>query len=215
MYSDLGIACCVVRNGTFLKKAPVASAVFAIFCVLSLSSESSAQEVEKRSQIGPWSVYCLTRTPNPKVQDCSVVGSFVADAGPDAWLKLAFAFDPSPFGVTMTIKTPHLDYFSRGISLSADNKQLGRAYIEKCTESFCQTTVHADARLLNGLATSKTATFEYQTNEEEGVSLAVELKELVPAIGQLAGVLGLSDQQWKPEDQTVFVEMRTVPFMSV
>jgi invasion protein IalB len=200
-----------VSTPRFGVKPIVGSILLASIGTLFFSTLSSAQQVEKRKDIGPWSLFCLKNDPNPKLEDCSIATALVADDDPNAWLRLAFAFGPSQSDVTMTIKTPHLNYFDRGISISADEKQFGKAYIEKCADLFCQTTVRVNPRLLEGFATSKIAAFEYQTNEQESISLAVELKELVPAIGELAQVLGLSDQQWKPEDQTVVVELRTYP----
>jgi invasion protein IalB len=184
---------------------------FALFGVLAFSAGSSAQQVEKKNAKGPWSLYCVKDNPNPQPQDCSVVAALVATEDQSAWLKVAFAFEPSPIQITMTIRTPRLNYFSKGISISTDQKHFGKVFIEKCADTYCQTTVYVDSKLLNGLATSKTATFAYQIGEDEGVSLAVGLQELAPVIGELAQTLGISDQQWKPEKHIVWVELRTNP----
>jgi invasion protein IalB len=173
---------------------------------------SSSQQVEKRSTKGPWSLYCVKDDPNPQPQDCSVVAALVATEDKNVWLKVAFAFDQSPDQITMTLRTPRLNYFNKGISISTDQTHFGKAFIERCSDTYCQTTLHVDSKLLNGLATSKTATFGYQTGEEEGISLSVGLQELAPVIGELAQTLGISDQKWRPDKHIVWVELRTNPY---
>ena len=192
---------------------------------LLISTKSIAQEVEQKSSVGGWSIFCVKNVPKPSIQDCSLVTSVVAGTESNAWVRLGIAFVSSPVEIEMTIRTPRLSYFSKGVSIASGGYQLGRAFIEKCSESFCQTTVAVDARTLRGLAVAKTATLEYQISEEESVALAVNVEQFIPALGELGEAVGLgnpsavadslrSDGQGErnAEFEVFRVEMRTNPY---
>jgi invasion protein IalB len=176
--------------------------------ILSTPTKSFAQEVVQKTTVGDWTVYCLKKLPNPKPQDCSIVTAVKGTADTNAWLRVAIAFESSLSDISMTIRTPQLKFFGKGISIRSDGNQLGRAFIERCYDSFCETTVRVDPRTLWGLAAAQKASFEYQISDDESIALAVNLEQFVPALGELARVLGFVNPL---KDKTFIVELRTKP----
>jgi hypothetical protein len=174
-------------------------------------TELSAQGVDIRAADGPWSIYCIKDKVAPQPQDCSVITSAAAAEDQSMWVKVAFTFETLPTQLNMTIRTPRLNYFS-GISISTNLRQFGKVFIEKCGDSYCQTgSVRVDPILLSGLATADMAKFEYQTSDQEGISLTIDVQDLIPIVGKLAQILKIPDEQWKPEDHTVLVVMKSSP----
>jgi invasion protein IalB len=161
--------------------------------VFIVSTSVSAGEVDKRGAVGAWSVYCTKGVSKPRIQDCSVVTGVVGETEPTAWLKIGFVFISPAADMTMTLRTPRLNYFKKGISIAVDGRQIARAFIDSCNETSCQTTIPVDARMLKGLATAETATFQYQVTAEESVGLLVKLDQFIQALGQLRTVAGLTD----------------------
>lgn len=194
-------------------RAVCMAVLLAVSGTVPLSTRSVAQEVEKKSSIGNWSVYCLKNVQSPKIQDCSVATAAVADGDSNAWLRIALAFDSSPREIAMIVRTPYLNDFSKGISINNEQNQLGKAFIQRCdAQSWCQTVIHVDSRLLRGLAIAREVSFQYQVSDTESIALAVNFESFLPAIGELAKVLGFAEQPWELGDHTFKVELRTVPF---
>jgi invasion protein IalB len=184
--------------------------VMAIVGTSTFANIGLAQEVALRSSFGNWSIYCLKDAPDPQPVDCSLVTAVAAQDNPNAWVKIGIAFS-SPEELEMTIRTPRLNYFRRGIVITSDSGPVGRAFIEKCEESFCLTTVAVDARILQGLTSTKSLTFEYQINENEGIVIAVDAEQFSTALVELNKVvfpLLVADveQGWK-----FLVELRKNP----
>jgi invasion protein IalB len=188
--------------------------VFAVWIVPAIGKE--IKEVEVKSSIGEWSVYCVKGVQNLLPQDCSLVVAAQGERESQAWVKVAFTVS-SAEEMEMTIRVPRLDYFSKGIGISADGRQLGKAFIETCSDasSSCQSTVAVDSRVLHGLVSAKTANFEYQTGDEEGISLGINLDKFKPALGELRKIAGLvhpidysSDGAMAAADETFEVELR-------
>jgi hypothetical protein len=132
---------------------------------LLFSTSSQAQEVMLKNTIGNWSIYCLKDVSDIKPQDCSLVTAAVAESNPSDWIKVGVTLS-SPQDMEMTIRTPRLRYFKRGISVTSDGAQLGRV-------------------LLSDLATAKVLTFEYQTHEHESIAIAVDAERFITALGEL------------------------------
>lgn len=149
-----------------------------------------AQDVEQKSRLGNWSVYCV-KDIKPAIATCSLATAAVADIDPGAWLKLGLAYTSPSGDLELTIRTPRLNYFKRGISIAADGRQLGRAFVDYCNTSLCQTTITVESRILQGLGTSENATFEYQTGEDDGVAIAISLAQFVPALAELRRTVGM------------------------
>jgi invasion protein IalB len=176
---------------------PVPLLVFAVFLTATPLSRLSADELEKKSTIGDWSIYCANDVLGraSSTQDCSVVTAVEAETDPNAWLRLGFTFS-SPDKVAMTIRTPRLNYFRKGISISGDGRQIGRAFIDRCNDTSCQTTVAVDALMLEKLESSKIATFQYQVSDDESVALSVKLDQFEPALSELRTITGFSPISW-------------------
>jgi invasion protein IalB len=137
-----------------------------------------------KNTIGNWSIYCLKDVSDIKPQDCSLVTAAVAESNPSDWIKVGVTLS-SPQDMEMTIRTPRLRYFKRGISVTSDGAQLGRVFIDKCDDTFCQSTIALDSRMLSDLATAKVLTFEYQTHEHESIAIAVDAERFITALGEL------------------------------
>jgi invasion protein IalB len=148
--------------------------VTAVSCAF-FSTISLAQDVILKSSIANWSIYCLRDVSEIKPQDCSLVTAAVGETDANDWIKVGITLS-SPQEMEMTIRTPRLNYFKTGISITGEGTQLGRAFIDKCNDTSCQTTVAVDSRMLQGLATAKSLRFEYQISESEGVALAVNVE---------------------------------------
>jgi invasion protein IalB len=183
-----------------------------------------AQEVALQKQIGSWSVYCIKGVVSPQPQDCSVVTAVVSDSDAAAWIRLGFYLRSSKSGseptVSLKIKTPRLDFFKNGISIGLDGRHIGQAFIETCDKKSCETTVSVDAELRQDLITAKLATFEYQINSAESVSLAVSVEQLPIALAELAKNVGLSEpvvaKKGNSPDGNVLVyhvQLRTNPYL--
>jgi invasion protein IalB len=159
--------------------------------LFSLSTESRAREVEERNRIGDWSLFCLKGVNNPALGDCSITTGTLAEADSAVWVRLGFVFVALPYEIAMTIRTPRLNYFTRGILISADGHEIGRAFIDKCGENSCESTISLEPRILRGMAPAKAAVFEYQIGDNESTRLAVNIERLVPALNELRRVVNL------------------------
>lgn len=151
---------------------------------LSFSTLSPAQEVVLKNTIGNWSIYCVKDVSDVKPQDCSLVTAAAAEGNPSDWIKVGVTLSSSQ-DMELTIRTPQLRYFRRGISVTSDGAQIGRAFVDKCDDTSCQSTVALDSRMLSGLATAKVLTFEYQTHEHEGIAIAVDAERFITALSEL------------------------------
>jgi invasion protein IalB len=176
------------RNQPTQATAIMGLMVVSVMGAVCFSTRSSAQEVMLKSSIANWSIYCLKDVTEIKPQDCSLVTAAVGKDNASAWVKMGIALS-SPQEMEMTIRTPRLNYFRKGISITKDGAQLGRAFIDKCTNTFCQSTIAVDSRMLDGLLAAHSLTFEYQTSDEEGVALAVNVREFSRALGELYQVV--------------------------
>jgi len=181
---------CVIRR--FIRGLRCTSAV-GVICVFGLGvtplSTSFADDLEPRSSIGDWVIFCVKG--QSTVRDCSLVTAVEAETDSSIWLKLGFAFS-SPYEIAMTIRTPRLNYFKKGISISRDGRQIGRAFIDTCNEMSCQTTVSIEPAMLETLETSKKLTFEYQVAEADSVALSVNFDQFKLALTKLSNVTGLT-----------------------
>jgi invasion protein IalB len=175
---------------------------------LPLSTISSAEDVMLKSTIGNWSIYCLRDVSVVKPQDCSLVTAAAAEDNPSEWIKVGVTIS-SPQDMEMTIKTPLLHYFRRGISVTSDGTQLGRAFVDRCDDTSCQSTVALDSRLLSGFATAKVLTFEYQTSEHEGIAIAVDAEKFITALSELHRTVFSAVAATAP--RTFKVQLRTNP----
>jgi invasion protein IalB len=162
---------------------------------LLLPNTAYAQDVELQKKIDNWSIYCVTGLVNPGPTDCSTVTAVRAEDDPSMWLKLGFGLHPSnstDIPITLTIRTPRLDFLKHGVSIGVDGRQIGRAFIERCNADSCSTTVSVDAKMRHSFLAAKSATFEYQMTESQGVSLAVDIDALPRALLELEKTVGLS-----------------------
>lgn len=151
-----------------------------------------AQEVEKKSNFGIWSVYCSKEQP-PSTSNCAIIAGVVAENDPAAWAKVGFTINPTG-ALELTVRTPLLTYLKGGISIGFDGRQSGIAYVDKCfpLNSSCETTLAVSERFVSHLGTRKKLTVEYQTQETEGVILAFDLDDFVLAHSNLQTIAGLS-----------------------
>jgi invasion protein IalB len=162
------------------------------FLVLIWPNPAPAQEVDKKSSFGIWPVYCSKEQP-PSPSSCAIVAGVVADDNPEAWAKVGFTIAPTG-ALEMTVRTPRLTYLKGGVSIGFDGRQSGVAYIDKCFNSSCETTVAVSDRFVSHLGTRKKLTVEYQTKESEGVILAFDLADFVLAHSNLQTIAGLSEK---------------------
>jgi len=188
--------------------------MIALIASVSLSSTSLAQEVTLKSTVANWSIYCLKNVSEIKPQDCSLVTAAVGESDPNVWVRVGLT-QSSPQEMEMTIRTPRLEHLKKGISIRTEDGQLGRAFIDTCDGSSCQTTVAVEPRMLRGLLAAATVTFEYQTSDEEGAALAVNTQQFAEALNEFnstifpAAMVAQSGGTSKPWIFTV--ELRTNP----
>jgi hypothetical protein len=135
-------------------------------------NESQAGEVEQKGNIGDWSLYCLKGVQDVTFSDCSIATGASVASDPSMWVRVGVAFVGRPYEVAMTIRTPRLNFFSRGISITtqaaqAQATQLGRVFVDKCSEFFCESMsvpilcAKSPKRLLAPLANSSNARAAY------------------------------------------------------
>jgi invasion protein IalB len=205
--------------------------LYSLLSLIVWPSRSSAQEVQPSSKgvalqkrIGTWSLYCIEGAFPAGPQDCSLVSSVSGEQPAVEWLKLGLSLAPSSTAerplISLSIRIPRVDYFKSGISIGADGRQVAQVFIDSCNKSSCEATISVDAKLRQRLLTARSATFDYQLNKTEGVSLMVSTEELPLALVELEKKVGLSPtpiaQKQFPNQfiMTFEVELRTNPYLT-
>jgi invasion protein IalB len=190
--------------------------VFLAFLSFVLPAVSYSQEVELKTRLNDWSIYCTKDVNRLGLNDCSLVTAAVAADNPDVWIRLGFAYVSGAGDLEMTTKTPKLKFLKKGVSISTNGRQIGRFFIETCAEDSCQTTVVVDSPILFGFGTAEKATFEYQVNDREGVAISLNVDGLFPALSELRKLIGLEPikmaSEWKSSERSLTVQMRTNPY---
>jgi invasion protein IalB len=215
------------RNRVIKLRMPVGSHAFGMIaislwtmCVAFLGS-AVAQEVELQMRIDNWSIYCAKGPANPGPKDCSTVAAVTAEDDPSVWVKLAFGLHPSISGdlpMSLTIRTPRLDFLKHAVLIGVDGQQIGRAFIETCNKDSCSTTVSVDAKMRHSVLAAKSVTFEYQVTEKESVALAVNVEALPKALAELEKTVGLSSpivahvSSSTKQPMSFEVQLRTNPY---
>lgn len=121
--------------------------------------------------------------------------SVTGEDAANEWLKLGFGLGPSSTAeeplISMSMKIPRIDFFKRGILIGVDGHQIGQAFIESCNKDSCEAAVSVDIKMRQSLLAARSATFEYQVNKTESVSLLVNVEELPRALVELEKEVGL------------------------
>lgn len=175
-------------------KRPLATLFALVATVLACSSVgtfvSSAQEVAKDSHAGNWTIYCTKSVAKRSIHDCSMVTALVAESDSGRTLKVGLAYTSDATDMEMRLRIPRTNYFQKGISISTELGHIGRAFVKRCDDAGCETSVPVDMRLLTDLIKANLASFEYQITDEESIALSLDLRNLVPALAQLRKSLG-------------------------
>ncbi|MGY3487844.1 invasion protein IalB [Bradyrhizobium sp. USDA 4011] len=190
---------------TLVKIAAAGSLVFAGPCM--------AQDVFLKEKFGLWSVYCL-RDGAPSNGKCTVTAGVHANDNPDLWIKVAVGFANPAGDLVMTLRTPLLTYLRNGISVGFDGKQTVKAFVDKCPNSTCESTLAIDDRLMYQIATHDKMSVEYQVSEDRGIALILDLDQILSALNSIkpgGGEAIASADPKKPSPQAavrVLVERR-------
>jgi invasion protein IalB len=172
---------------------------------------SVAGEVQRKSSIGNWSIYCASSKSKLTIADCSMVSAVTAQNDPEQWIRVGLAYVSQSGDMEMTIRTPHLTYLQKGILISTERGQVGRAFVQRCPNN-CETTIGVGSRLLFELGSSDVAIFEYQMNETEGISLSLDLNSFIPAVAELRKVVGLEAEAISAVEGKIAKLMRLLTF---
>lgn len=169
-------------------------------------SSGYSQSAEELQRVRDWTIFCDRKIEGQaKSHNCVAATAVVADNDQSAWLKLAFEIVSSRGDLEMTMRIPRVNYFRRGISLTSEGEQIGRAFVDSCDEKACQTSVAVEAKLLTYLLRSNSISFEYQTGQEQGIRLDVDVRDFPTVFEQLSKRAGLDS------NSTVAQSLPTVP----
>ena len=151
------------------------------------------QEIELKEKFGPWSKYCL-KDAKPSFSKCTVTAGVHANDSPDLWTKVAVSIASPAGDLVMTVRTPLLTYLRNGISVGFDGRQAVRAFVDKCSNSMCESTLGLDEWLMNQIATHDKMSVEYQVADDKSALLVLDLDQILPALHSIEGAAALRSQ---------------------
>ncbi|MGJ5151116.1 invasion associated locus B family protein [Bradyrhizobium sp. HKCCYLR1023] len=148
---------------------------------------AAADELETQASFKIWSVICSTP---PAKSACAVVAAVRSNEEAGVWARAGLSVSDITGDLEMVIAVPRLTFFKTGLSLSFDGKQYGRAFIDQCNSSSCESTVKIEPELRHLLVTQEKMTVGYPVTENDGELVTFNLDGILQALSYLADKKG-------------------------
>jgi invasion protein IalB len=140
--------------------------------------------------VGDWSLFCADASTQPTISDCALAAAVVSDQTRELWVRVGFAFDQDLTSAKINVRIPRIDYLKKGIFLSTDTEDIGRAFFDECGKDFCRSTVRMNPRNFDAILTAKMLNVQFQTEKDKGVSFSIDMKGFLPTFDEMRKVVG-------------------------
>lgn len=147
-------------------------------------SQAPSVDGTVKAQYGDWQIVCKPPPPGSKNEACAIVQSVTAEDRNNVGLTVYFQKFANGTRV-LRVFAPLGILLPPGLGLKIDDKDVGHAPFLRCHNFACYAQVVLEDKLVDQLATGKTAIFIIFQTEEAGIGIPISLAGFKNALANL------------------------------